>query len=131
MSNPGPSIIRFTPPRPLTERERSVLDFLLSVDFPGVEELREQAKHVLAEAKLSYDPTIHLVVDHEKAKPAKVVTTVPVEANSKVSGPDLVSILLFVHDGWLSSLELVWYEENIPDEFPAPEELEPPLPRQT
>jgi hypothetical protein len=34
-------------PRPLTERERAVLDALLSVEFEGVEELRAQAADVV------------------------------------------------------------------------------------
>jgi hypothetical protein len=34
--------------RELTPREREILDFLLSVELPGVAELREQARHALA-----------------------------------------------------------------------------------
>jgi hypothetical protein len=34
-------------PRPPTQREREILDFLLSPDSPGVAELREQAKTAL------------------------------------------------------------------------------------
>jgi hypothetical protein len=33
--------------RPLTERERAVLDHLLSVEFPGVEDLRAQAVNAM------------------------------------------------------------------------------------
>jgi hypothetical protein len=41
-----------------------------------------------------------------------------------------VSLMLFVRDGRLSSLEIVWYDEDqMTGEFPEPGFWEPPLPR--
>jgi hypothetical protein len=38
-----------------------------------------------------------------------------------------VSLMLFVRDGRLSSLEIVWYDESqVTGEFPAPDFWEPP-----
>lgn len=39
--------MKIDPPRPLRAEERLMLDFVLSADFAGAEELREQAKAVL------------------------------------------------------------------------------------
>ena len=47
-------------PRPLTEREGEILDFLLSVDLPEIEELRVHAKTALAVRWAPYDASIAL-----------------------------------------------------------------------
>jgi hypothetical protein len=36
------------------------------------------------------------------------------------------SLLLFVRDGWLALLEIVYYGDSIPVEFPPPTAFEPP-----
>jgi hypothetical protein len=115
--------------RPLSEREREVLDHLLSTDFPGVEALRMQADHVLVEIESDVDPTVNLVVTGADVPFAEVVDRTPVEAWSTRdwNSDDFVQVILFVDDGRLSSLELNWYE-NIPEEFPAPSELRAPRP---
>jgi hypothetical protein len=115
-------------PRPLSPRERLVLDHLLSGEFPGVEALRTQALGVLVEGR-GVGPTVFLVVPESDAPLAEVVNEVPVEAWSvhQVDSDDFVQILLFVHEGRLSALELNWYE-NLPVEFPPPSELRPPRP---
>jgi hypothetical protein len=41
-------------------------------------------------------------------------------------GPDPpYELLLFIDDGWLSSVELVWYGESPPSTFPALSDFEP------
>src|SRR6516225_336632 len=43
--------------RPLTAREREILDFLLAVEVPGVEELRSQAEFAAAAGPRSARPS--------------------------------------------------------------------------
>jgi len=116
-------------PRPLSNRERQVLDHLLSAEFPGVEALRLQAQHVLVKRESGIGPTVDLVVADPNAPLADVVDEMPVEAWSahEVGSDDFVQILLFVRAGRLSALELTWYE-NLPAEFPLPSELRQPRP---
>lgn len=117
-------MIRLEKPRPLSQRERDVLEYLLSLDFPGVSELREQAKHVSVVAESDHCPTIDLVVDHSKAKPAKVSDILPVTTYTK-DDVNFVHVNLFVRDGWLSEIDVGHYD-YIPSELPPPDELVPP-----
>jgi len=106
-----------------------VLNHLLSVDFPGVEALREQAEWVLVKRESGVGPTIDLVVPGADVHRAEVVDRTPVEAWSthEVGSDDFVQVVLFVDHGRLSALELNWYG-NLPAEFPAPSELRTPRP---
>ena len=115
------------PPRRLTADEAAALDFLVGADFPGAEELRQQA----AVAQVVGDwgdccPSIFLAVDQRRAPRANVREPIPVEAESKRGYPAR-ELLLFVEDGWLKSLELVHYEEQPgPRTFPDPSDFSPP-----
>lgn len=100
-------------PRPLTDREREILDLLLSVDFPGVVELRDQAKSVSAERE---GMIIDLLVRAESPR-ATVVNRTPVQAVVDGDGND-GGLLLFVDDGRLSALEYWWVTEERPDVMP-------------
>lgn len=46
----------------------------------------------------------------------------PVEAEMG-DGESLKQIILFAREGFLESLEIVYYEDNPPSEFPEPEQL--------
>jgi hypothetical protein len=114
-------------PRRLTSDERAVLDFLLSSDFRGAERLREQAKDAVVIARCDCGcPTFDLGTD-ENAESADLADVVPVEARAADGeGPDL---LLFANDGRLQSVELVWYGDIPPSEFPPLETFSPPQAR--
>jgi hypothetical protein len=100
-------------PRRLTARERDILDLLLSVDFPGAGELREQARSVTAEREgMVFD-----LVVQESVPRATVVSRTPVQAVVDGDGYD-GGVLLFVDDGRLSALEYWWVTEEKPDLFP-------------
>jgi hypothetical protein len=94
-------------------RERATLDLLLSVAFPGVEALREQALSVSADGE---GMVVGLVVDEGRPS-AQVVSRTPVEAVVDGDGYD-GGLLLFVDDGQLSALEYWWVTEEMPDVFP-------------
>ena len=98
--------------RDLQPDERQVLDVLLSRDFAGRDELREQAQSVRVSG-LSCScgcPSINLAVDRSAA-PAPisgmVVDGVGIDASGK-----MVSALLFVTDGYLAQLEIYGLADN-------------------
>jgi hypothetical protein len=116
----------------LTPREREILNFLLSVEMPGVEELRLQAGTAMAEGPLeSCCPSISLFVDRERAPQSPIRSSPAVDALSKERAPAdrVFDLLLFVDDGWLQEIELVHYTESSGlDEFPPPLAFDEPFP---
>lgn len=117
--------------RPLTEREREILDFLLSVEMPGVEALREQASVAQAKPWDCGCASIDLVVDQERAPQSSIAVRPAIEANSKDRDEPhrIFDLLVWVDDGWLSGVELVEYgfdrHADAPDVFPPPTDFEP------
>jgi hypothetical protein len=99
-------------PRGMTGNERDVLDFLLSAEFPGVEELRAQASFALVTGLCDCGcPSFGLTVDKSKAPRADVNPKTPVEAQADSIGDDpSFELLLFTNDGWLDYVELVTYD---------------------
>jgi hypothetical protein len=102
-------------PRPLSERERAVLDALLSVDFTGVDALRQQARDVSVLGKCECGcPTVHFSTDERRNRLVADADTAPYAGQS---------VLLFVTDDGLDSLEVAWTTDQPPVEFPAAEDL--------
>jgi hypothetical protein len=117
-------------PRALTEREAQTLEFMLSARFPGDEVLREQAAYAVVLAQCTCGcATIDLGLD-EGAPIAPQIQGAPlVETQAREMDEHPVGLMLFVHDGRLSSLEIVWYDEGqMTGEFPEPGFWEPPTP---
>jgi len=120
------------PGRPLDDTERAAATYLLSVDFPGREELRRQADTARVVDRCPCGcPTIYLWIDRAGTAPAlEAREAIPVEARSKGESPeDLFELLLFVEDGWLKSLEIVYFSATPPSAFPPPDSFHPPLVR--
>jgi hypothetical protein len=117
-------------PRALTEREREILDFLLSVDLPGIVELREQAKTALAVRWAEWDASFSLYVDREATRPAPLRTRPLIEAYSKRRDFEhMYDLLLWVDkEGWLSSVEGYPVGDVWPEELLPPSEFDPPEP---
>jgi hypothetical protein len=114
--------VQVSPPRPLSAAEEGVLRLLLTLDFPGVEELRAQIPHAMVVARCDCGcPTVELRVPPNV--PVSPVTAPnrlpPVEGRvlPAADGPP-ADVILFVDDGRLSSLELVWYGDRPPAEWP-------------
>jgi hypothetical protein len=117
-------------PRTLTAREREILDFLLTVDMPGMEELREQAKTALAERVGARDPGFALYVDKETTSPSPLRARPLIQAFTMRKDVDsLYELLLWLDDeGWLSYVEFTvfgdaeWLEELLPaSDFDPPQ----------
>jgi hypothetical protein len=103
-------------PRPLTATERAVAWNLL--EGAGVAELNvlaEQldAAHVTNECGCVC-PTISMGIDPSHARPTsysgKPIATADYEGGS---------IMVWVEDGWLSHLEIYWWSDEAPTQFPA------------
>jgi hypothetical protein len=100
-------------PRPLSDRERGVLNALLAMDFSCVEALREQARTVLVHGLCDCGcPTIHFSAG---SGPHVLVA----DATSD-EGQD---VLLFAGDHGLDSLESSWTTDRQPTAFPPPDSL--------
>ena len=112
-------------------REREALSLLLAADFPGVEQLREQAKAASVAGHCACGcATIDFSIDAAEARPASSREPIPVEAQTRdLHGDAPFELLLFVRDGWLVGLEIVYYGDEIPTEFPPPSAFEPPVTR--
>jgi len=116
----------FVPPtaldRPLTADEDAALRWILWLeDFPGVDELRAQIRHVRA----TWGRTTELTVVVAGAAPAPVEDGIlPVAA--LVVGPDEKDegfINVWVENGYLSMLEYSWVTDRMPTEYPSPDRL--------
>jgi hypothetical protein len=115
--------------RPLTERETEILTFLLTADFPGVEKLREQAQsaQVVGECACGC-ATVDLEVDAAAPVAEEIPQANAVNAAGR-SRPEAElppELILFVRDGRLESIEIVWFDEAPIAVFPPAEEFEPP-----
>jgi hypothetical protein len=89
-----------------------------------VEPLRTQARDVLVVGECACGcATIDLRVGPTRAEPAVGFERRPaIEARTTVPASDDpergYELLLFLDNGWLSSMEIVYYGETIPTEFP-------------
>ena len=112
--------------RPLTPRERDVLDFLLQGSDPIASALRNQVRvaRVLQEAECC--PSIHLYAEPREAERAPTDRVLVIEAQYS-DRPEQTVRLVTSANGWLSHLELVHVGGiPAPKEFPRPSELGPP-----
>ena len=119
-------------PRPLNQRERAILDFMLSVDAPGVNELRAQAATAEVSGRCDCGcATIDLSVDRATSPRTSIREHVAIDTHTV---PDdepgsLYELIVFVDDGWLSRVEIVYYGDSPPTEFPRPDVFQPPVAR--
>lgn len=105
-------------PRSLTLQERSVIEFLLSAEFPGRDELRSQLETVKAVGLCECGCGTVILQVGESGPRATVETPIPIEAYG-----ENVDVLLFARNGFLSSLELVFHDDRLPRPFPKPGDL--------
>jgi hypothetical protein len=109
--------------RPLNPAERAALGVLLSVPFPGVEELRTQAETAVVK---SSGFVLDLVVDACTPQ-ADVANGVPVEAPVLADNGTEGGLILFVVAGRLSALEYWWSSDEAPADFPPQEWIGSPI----
>lgn len=118
-------------PRPLSQREREVLDHLLSVETPGVEELRQQAATALAVPWDCGCASIDLIVDRSATLKSTIRARPAIESYSRERHDEhgILDLLVWVDDdGWLSAVEIVDYGEKhgLLHEIPHPRHFDAP-----
>ncbi len=120
--------------RPLKDREREILEFLLSVEVPGIEDLREQVAYARAARWDCGCASFNIIVDRERAPRSAITASPAVEAYSKERDDvdKAFDLLLWVEEGWLAGVELVDYVDHhgddSPDAIPACEYWDEPQP---
>ncbi|MFI1837658.1 hypothetical protein [Streptomyces olivaceoviridis] len=108
--------------RPLSPLEQRVLVKLLSAEFPGAQELRNQ----LAQTRVirpwgSESPSVDLEVPPGVPEAAIEDGIIPATATvTDDSGELFGELLVWVSDGKLSALEFSWYGDTPPTELPDP-----------
>ncbi|KXO99596.1 hypothetical protein [Tsukamurella pseudospumae] len=121
MEPPAPTSLR-----PLTDRERAILDGFLSYDYPGVDELRAQLSTLRVNPELSCScgcGTVDLVADRVLS-PAAAPSPLPVGAEIPGDGDvPLGGMIVFLLDGYLASLEIYSYGSG-PLQLPAIEDVD-------
>ncbi|MGW4300449.1 hypothetical protein ACWEHT_11790 [Streptomyces sp. NPDC004646] len=104
--------------RPLSPLEQRVLVKLLSVEFPGAQELRNQLAQTRVTRTWGSDsPSIDL--DVPPGVPAAAIEDGVIPATGTVTD-DSGELLVWVSDGRLSALEFSWYGDTAPTELPDP-----------
>jgi hypothetical protein len=119
--------------RPLTDREREILEMLLSVEEEGIGELRTQVSYAQAARWDCGCSSFDLKVDRARAPQSSISARPAVEAITK-NRDDVnhaFDLLLWVNDGWLDGVEIVDYlgdrhGHESPDEIPSPAAWNPP-----
>ncbi|MFC9964573.1 hypothetical protein [Nocardia ignorata] len=113
-------------PRPLTALESEVVTKLLSVGGVDAEELRAQIPHSHVVATWGVgSPSVDLAVDPKSARPASAADGI--YANAAVTdhnGSPVGEIILWIDNGWLSSIEYAWYTDERPRILPEPTQIE-------
>ena len=105
-----------------------MLDFLLAVDAPGIDELRAQSATAGVVGRCTCGcATIDIAVDRSRAPAAPFTRSPAIEARTELSeDPEKArELLLFVDDGWLAGVEIVYHGAEPPREFPPPETFLP------
>jgi hypothetical protein len=103
--------------RPLSRRERLVLETLLSGSFPGVDGLRHQVPSVVVSGMCGCGCPTVFFSHPEKGQGIEVAADAAVVGTGD-------SVLLFISAGGrLDSMEYVWVGDAPPAEFPPPAHL--------
>jgi hypothetical protein len=104
---------------PLSELVRELLRHVLGeADFPGSDELVQQASSV----NVVGGPVTMLELRVTAPRSASAFTDGPIPLSVMVLDPADVSLgelLIWVNDGYLSSLEFAWWSDDPPDQLPA------------
>lgn len=109
-------------PRHLEATESGVLNKVLSVQFPGVEELRQQLPQTRVVGRWGIDsPSVDLEVVEPFRRAEISDGVIPAIGLVKDSSGELVGeLLLWVSDGSLSALEYSWFTDEAPVALPDP-----------
>jgi len=117
--------IPIEPPRPLSPSESGILERILSADFPGSHDLRQQIRSVQVSAKCRSCPSIVFEITDKAAMPkAEVERTIPIEAEGNDLDGVKLHILIFIKGGYLDEMEIFREDLGKIQRLPLPENLE-------
>ncbi|MEV4601815.1 hypothetical protein AB0K15_30985 [Amycolatopsis sp. NPDC049253] len=105
--------MKIDPPRPLTAKERAILDLVLSPDFAGAAELRHQSTSAVVVGRCACGcPSVDLRTEDSAPIARPGSRLVPSELEVLPSGDEPPGqVILFTDGGRLSYLEYVWFGE--------------------
>jgi hypothetical protein len=109
------------PLRPLTSIERSYVERLLTVDFPGREQIAEQLQSVLAR-RIDAEGSIEFVP--QSSVRADVMKRVPVEGESADVDGVPIYFLLHVVESQVRELEIYKADGSPIKQMPPPEHVD-------
>ena len=111
-----------SPPRPLSERESEIIEFLVRTHLPTATQLVEQIPFALARREC---PFIDIDVPADAPR-ADTLERGPLEARNQDFSEDgaWTHVLLWIDDGRISGLELAWVSDDPPREWPRVDQLE-------
>ena len=99
------------PPRLLNATERRILDYLLSIEFSDIDDLRNQVESVLVSEVCKDCLSIGFTIDHAMVKKANTRHRIPIEAEGHDIDGIKIHILLIMHEGYVDELEI--YREDL------------------
>jgi hypothetical protein len=112
--------------RPLTDLERHVLAHLLSVNFAGVNELREQVRlaRVAHNWKPDGSPSFDIWLPPDVPVSSFDGNQAPIEAHvSAAEDPYIGEMILWINNGKISALEYSWVTDDPPTILPNPSSI--------
>ena len=112
--------------RELTTSERGILEFMLEdPDLPCGDALRAQILAARVVDGIPPMPTyLHLAVSSDAPRADCPDGVVPVHAVvESPTGDSTGFIMVWMKDGYLSTIEHPWVTDDMPEEFPPPESL--------
>ncbi|MGW4566839.1 hypothetical protein ACWEN3_32050 [Streptomyces sp. NPDC004561] len=114
-----------SPSRPLSPLEHHILTKLLSPEFPGAQELRNQVAETRVMGHWGADsPSIDLEVPAGTPEARIGDGLIPATGTVTDDSGELVGeLLLWVSGGRLSALEFSWYCDAAPTELPDPDHV--------
>ncbi len=99
--------------RPLNADERSVLDFLLTREFPGRDELVVQARSVQTTGLSCTCGCPSFSLKPDLSLPSAPVTDPrPTDAHGTDPAGTQIGVLLFVDDGYLAEVEIYNFDDH-------------------
>ncbi len=110
--------------RPLNDREREIVSRVLrAAKMPGGDQLLAQ----VPSAQVSGGVTTFLDLEVPHIYPPASLADGPLPVRAFVTGEcgeAMGEILIWVEQGYLSGLELAWFTEEAPTEWPTPEQVQ-------
>jgi hypothetical protein len=107
-------------PRPLAQRERHILELILSAPFVGAGELKRQLKYVVVTRRWGAEsPSVDLAVGEPSLRAEVRDGVLPATGSvTDASGNTIGELLVWVSGGLLAGLEYTWYTDDAPTELP-------------